>query len=57
MHLALIELRLAAARFFLRFPHARVSTKENFVEEEDMRQITFFMGTNLLVNLLGWILM
>lgn len=42
LHLARIELRLATALFFRRFPHARPSTKEG-MKEEDMVMKAFFL--------------
>lgn len=42
MHLALIEIRLAVARFFLRFPDAKVSSLEG-MSDEDMMTKTFFL--------------
>ncbi len=42
MHLARIELRLATALFFRRFPEARVSEKEG-MRDEDMLMKCFFL--------------
>lgn len=42
MHLARIELRLATALFFRRFPKARVSEKEG-MSDEDMHMKCFFL--------------
>ncbi|CAJ2504798.1 Uu.00g121920.m01.CDS01 [Anthostomella pinea] len=42
IHLARMELRLAAARFFKTFPNARVSTAEGFCDE-DMEPEMFFL--------------
>lgn len=42
MHLARIELRLAAALFFRAFPNARISAKEG-MSKDDMEQNIFFM--------------
>jgi len=42
MHLARIELRLATALFFRRFPEARVSTKEG-MNDDDMIMKCFFL--------------
>ncbi|PSR97613.1 cytochrome protein [Coniella lustricola] len=43
LHLARIELRLGIARFFRAFPHAKVSTREGF-SDQDMVQMLFFLG-------------
>lgn len=43
IHLARIELRLAVARFFRTFPHAKVSTREGFTDD-DMYQMLFFLA-------------
>lgn len=42
MHLARIELRLATALFFRRFPEALVSTKEG-MNDDDMIMKCFFL--------------
>ncbi|PNY23763.1 sterigmatocystin biosynthesis P450 monooxygenase [Tolypocladium capitatum] len=42
MHLALIELRLAVARFFLAFPEARMSSAEGMCDE-DMEPSVYFL--------------
>lgn len=54
MHLARIELRLGAAKFFLKYPEAKVSTKENFTDAEMEQDIYFlakFKGNRLLLEL------
>ncbi|KAH6603938.1 Cytochrome P450 [Trichoderma cornu-damae] len=43
LHLAQLELRLAAARFFLEFPEAKLSTREGF-SDKDMSQEMFFVS-------------
>ncbi|OTA99874.1 hypothetical protein M426DRAFT_324762 [Hypoxylon sp. CI-4A] len=42
LHLAKMELRLATARFFTRFPNSKVSQKEGFTDD-DMDPIMFFL--------------
>jgi cytochrome P450 len=42
LHLARIELRLGAALFFRKFPHAHPSGKEG-MSEEDMVMKSFFL--------------
>ncbi|KAJ4300753.1 hypothetical protein N0V90_002841 [Kalmusia sp. IMI 367209] len=42
MHLAYMELRLATAKFFRKYPNARVSAAEGF-EDADMEQMVFFL--------------
>ncbi|KAI2783193.1 putative cytochrome P450 [Daldinia loculata] len=53
LHLAKMELRLATARFFTRFPNATVSCLEGFTEQ-DMVPIMFFLmapkGQRCLIN-------
>lgn len=44
MHLAYMELRHGAAKFFLKFPHAVVSRKEGMDEEEMVPDIFFLLG-------------
>lgn len=44
MHLARIELRLATALFFRKFPHAHPSAKEGMAER-DMEMKSFFLMT------------
>lgn len=44
IHLARIELRLATALFFRRFPDARISKKEG-MSSEDMLMKCFFLMT------------
>ncbi|KXJ93702.1 cytochrome P450 [Microdochium bolleyi] len=43
MHLAMMEIRLATARFFLQYPDAKVSTADG-MSDADMEQIAFFMA-------------
>lgn len=42
LHLARMELRLAAASFFRAFPNAKVSTLEN-MSDTDMEQVIYFL--------------
>lgn len=42
MHLARMELRLATAHFFRRFPSPKVSLKEGFTDD-DMYQHMYFL--------------
>ncbi|KAF2637187.1 cytochrome protein [Massarina eburnea CBS 473.64] len=42
MHLAYMEMRLATAKFFRRFPDSRTSTAEGFCDS-DMDQVIFFL--------------
>lgn len=42
LHLARIELRCAAARFFLTYPEAKVSTLEGFNDEDMVPRVYFF---------------
>lgn len=42
MHLARAEMRLATAYFFRTFPRAKVSAKENMVDD-DMEPLMFFL--------------
>lgn len=44
LHLARIELRLAAALFFRRFPNARVSAKEGMGDEDMFMRAYFLMA-------------
>ncbi|KAH7037110.1 cytochrome P450 [Microdochium trichocladiopsis] len=43
LHLAMMELRLATARFFLKYPDAKVSDADG-MSDADMEQIAFFMA-------------
>jgi hypothetical protein len=43
MHLAMMELRLATARFFLEFPDAKVSKLEG-MSDDDMEQVSYFLA-------------
>ncbi|KAI1087607.1 putative cytochrome P450 [Rostrohypoxylon terebratum] len=43
MHLAKMELRLATARFFTRFPNAKPSTLEGFADEDMVPKLFFLM--------------
>ncbi|KAL1603476.1 hypothetical protein SLS60_005063 [Paraconiothyrium brasiliense] len=42
LHLAQMELRIATAKFFRAFPHAKVSTLEGF-NDGDMEQLVYFL--------------
>ncbi|KAI1769943.1 putative cytochrome P450 [Hypoxylon cercidicola] len=44
LHLARMELRLATARFFTRFPNAKVSRREGFTDEDMEPEMYFLMG-------------
>ncbi|KAI5860389.1 putative cytochrome P450 [Durotheca rogersii] len=44
LHLAKMELRLATARFFTRFPNAKISTKEGFCDEDMEADMYFLMS-------------
>lgn len=44
MYLAYMELRHGAAKFFLKFPHAVLSSKEGMGEEEMVPAIFFLLG-------------
>lgn len=46
MHLARIELRLATALFFRKFPEARVSTKEGMSADDMFMKCFFLMAPN-----------
>ncbi|RFU77511.1 cytochrome p450 [Trichoderma arundinaceum] len=43
LHLARMELRYAAARFFLTYPEAKVSTLEGFSDKDMMPKVFFFV--------------
>lgn len=54
MHLSRIELRVAAAKFFLKYPKAKVSTKNGFSDaemEQDIYFLAHFKGNRLLLEL------
>jgi cytochrome P450 len=42
LHLALVELRIATAKFFRAYPNARVSNLHGFTDD-DMEQVIFFL--------------
>lgn len=44
LHLAYLEVRLATARFFRKFPDAKLSTREGFTDE-DMDMLIWFLMT------------
>ena len=43
MHLAWMEMRLAAASFFKTFPDAKVATREGFEGDTEMEQKMYFL--------------
>lgn len=54
MHLSRIELRMGAAKFFLKWPEAKVSSKHNFSDAEMEQDIYFlakFRGNRLILEL------
>lgn len=44
MHLAKMELRLATARFFTRFPNSKVSQLEGFTDDDMDPEMFFLMS-------------